>query len=90
MSLTPCTRFVCATCSECDHSQDPRSLRERAPLCVLRALHQDAPPQDGRCDRARERGGPVRGDRAPPDEPGVPVPEAHLRPGLREDRALRI
>ena len=38
-------------------------------------------PDDGRGDRARERGRPLRGHRIPADRAGDAVPEADLAPG---------
>ena len=72
------------------HAQDPRPLRQRAPLRLLSPVRRDQAPRDGSRHRPRERGGPLRRDRVPADALRLRVPEADHAAGLREDRALRL
>ncbi len=71
-------------------AQDARSLRQRAALRQLRPRGALAAPRHGHRDRARERGGHLRGHRAPSHRRGRAVPEAGLRSGQRARGALRL
>ena len=72
------------------HPQDPRPLRQCAPLRLLPPVRRNQAPGHGRRHRPRERRGPLRRHRVPPDARRLRVPEVDHPAGLREDRSIRV
>ncbi len=71
-------------------AQDARPLRQRPALRFLPPVRRDPASGHERRHRARERGRPLRRDRAPSDGGRGRMPEAGQRARHRADRPLRV